>query len=318
MEYNTFLASLILQHPQNTPASPKMRLDTLHKIQDDANRHSHHLLDYNIYCSHLPLIFCYIHPLSMKQHDNDKLKSSWRHHSPPPSTENLLAEVYAFESFLQTDDESLQLDDATIPQAQRIMSNLNHGSFGEPYPSTLRLRQFYTGLCYRNPMVFHRQLIPPLMSRAKDAACTYLNIYDKARNGFCFTSISPALFHVLDAIQFQPGSVILTTDLLYHSLTDTLAHVCSKYQLQWIQVETPHGGDPEAIYQKWQDTIENIIANGQKIQLAIMDHISSKPTVLVSKTRPCLTQFPSLLEPLSYFFHLFVAVSRKSNVSTLS
>jgi hypothetical protein len=216
--------------------------------------------------------------------------SSWQHHLPPPSTESLLAEVYAFESFLQSDDESSKLDDAsndvTMPQAQRQrsinMSYLNHGSFGDPYPSTLRLRQFYTDLCYRNPMVFHRQLVPPLMKRARDMACNYLNISGTARNGFCFTSISPALFHVLEAIHFQPTCVILTTDLLYHSLKDTLAHLCSKYQLQWIQVETPHGGAPDAIYKNWNDTLEGVLADGQKIQLAIFDHISSKPTVLVS------------------------------------
>jgi selenocysteine lyase/cysteine desulfurase len=213
------------------------------------------------------------------------------HHPPPPSIEAMLSEVYAFESTLKNYDMQGSNDDR-----RPSMSYLNHGSFGDPYPSTLKLRQFYTDLCYRNPMVYHRSLVPILVQRSKARLCDYLDITDQ-QDGLAFAPISISLFNVLASVHFQRGDVILTTDTLYHSLVDAISHIVATKHLTWVKVETPLGCDPDKILGAFERTIAASHAN---IKLAILDHISSKPTILYPVQRICelcwLHNIPTLVD----------------------
>ena len=199
---------------------------------------------------------------------------SFAHHRAPPSIQSLLSEVYAFELSLKNDP-----DDQKQISERSSMSYLNHGSFGDPYPSTLKLRQFYTDLCYRNPMVYHRSLVPILVQRSKARLCDYLKIV-KQRDGVVFAPISSSLFQVLASVNLREGDVILTTDTIYHSLVDAISHLVAEKQLRWVKVETSIGSNSHEIFYNFQAAVKREVAAGNTIKLAVFDHISSKPTVL--------------------------------------
>jgi hypothetical protein len=216
---------------------------------------------------------------------------TWTHHPPPPSIDALLSEVLEFEASLLEDQQ---------PDPSPACSYLNHGGFGDPHPSVLKLRQYFTDICYRNPMVYHRSLVPKLVARAKARACDYLSISQK--QGFSFASITPSLFRVLDSVNFEEGDVVVTTDTIYHSLVDTISHFCKAKKLKWVQVNTPHGCDPERIFDEFKRVIQSAVAgsSAHRVKLAVLDHISSKPTILYPVDRMCELcrsfQIPTLVD----------------------
>jgi selenocysteine lyase/cysteine desulfurase len=188
-------------------------------------------------------------------------------HSKPPTVQSILGAYYEFEaSLFQDDNESDE-------QPQTTMAYLNHGGFGDPYPSTLRLREYITSLCYQQPMVYHRSLVPILCSRAKTRVCEYLKCNE---DGFAFIPVTAALFGVLHAIHFQPGDVIVTSDMIYHSLVDAISHLCHTKDLHWVVVPSPHGCDPANVFREF----ECVLREKCNVKLCVLDHISSKPTVM--------------------------------------
>jgi hypothetical protein len=240
---------------------------------------------------------------------------TWTHHPPPPSIDALLSEVLEFEASLLLEEEKQQPDASSAIACSYPYSYLNHGGFGDPHPSVLKLRQYFTDLCYRNnnknllnctPMVYHRSLVPKLAARAKARACGYLGIDSlQGRRGFSFTSITSALFRVLDSVKFEEGDIIVTTDTIYHSLVDTISHFCNTKKLKWVVVNTPHGCDPDSIFDEFKRVIqssvaESSISSNHRVKLAVLDHISSKPTILYPVDRMCdlcqSLQIPTLVD----------------------
>lgn len=205
----------------------------------------------------------------------------YQHHPKPPTIQSILDSYYEFEtSLLETEP-----DDDASPRMS--MSFLNHGGFGDPHPSTLKLREYLTSLCYQQPMVYHRSIVPVLYKRAKKRACDYLQISEESRDGFSFIAVTPAIFGVLAAVKFEEGDVIVTSDMIYHSLVDAVSHFSSVQKLKWIQVESPHGCDPDEIYTLFELVVRNEAANNGSVKLVVLDHISSKPTVMFPVNRIC-------------------------------
>jgi selenocysteine lyase/cysteine desulfurase len=210
----------------------------------------------------------------------------------PPSVDSLLQEYYQYEDSLLDSSTRHRIISFQEPNPHRsCVSYLNHAAMGDPYHSTLELRQYLTELCYRQPMVYHRSLIPSLVERAKRRACDYLQLSENVRDGFSFVSVTGALFSVLKSIHFQPGDIIVTSDMLYHSLVDTLLYLSHKHGLIWIPIETPAGAKLDDIYHEFEQCLKNQNqtsgSSNNKVKLVIVDHISSKPSVLFPVQRIC-------------------------------
>ena len=220
-------------------------------------------------------------------------------HPKPPTTQSELESYDAFETYLLENERlevpgSLCLTDIfswnkghkmlTADTHPIPMSYLNHGAFGDPYPSTLILRQYLTSLCYRQPMVYHRSIVPILHARAKKKVCDYLKIQNK--DDFSFIAVTPAIFGVVNAVNFEEGDVIVTSDMIYHSLVDAISHIVSVKKLHWVQVESPHGCDPEATYVEFERVL-HIESSLRTVRLVVFDHISSKPTVMFPVNKIC-------------------------------
>ena len=153
----------------------------------------------------------------------------------PPSAETLVKALIDFESSLNAaseDHSSAIIADADADadaDAEAIVHRslkafsyphtyLNHGADGCPSASVLSLRSFITRVCYAQPMVYHRSLVPILVNRAKEAACKYLKIQESleesqvesgvessaSKISFSFLpSVSQGLFAVLQSITWE-------------------------------------------------------------------------------------------------------------------
>ena len=258
---------------------------------------------------------------------------------PPPSIDSILEDYYQYESKLFEEETTTNNtnENGSGNESSRCKGRrgiyLNHGSFGDPYSTTLKLKHYITTtLCYEQPMVYHRELLPKLVQRSKQAVYDYLKLPNTTVSGegdngnndnksnnkdfeFNFTSVTNGLFSVLNAIQLDDGnddeeeeqkvdsrrcrekSIIITTDTLYHSIVDTMKYLNVKYpSLRWIQVKTDDIAHQDDIYKSFETTIYNALSFGdgsssnngkQVIKLVIVDHISSKPSIVFPIERIC-------------------------------
>lgn len=136
-------------------------------------------------------------------------------------------------------------------------------------------------------MVYHRSLVPALHARAKKRACDYLKISEESRDGFAFLPVTPALFGVLASVKFEEGDIIVTSDMIYHSLVDAISHMASVKKLRWIVVESPLGCDSQSMYSEFEKVLRMEISKSNVIKLVVFDHISSKPTVMFPVNELC-------------------------------
>ena len=178
-----------------------------------------------------------------------------RPHLRPPSVESLVEALLSYESSLvsapvshtaeqrantagcySTADDELALPhwSAALDTFRYSHTYLNRGADGCPSPSVFLLREFITRICYEQPMVYHRSIVPRLVKRAKNAVCKYLKIPTEnsspapvTKNSFSFLpSVSQGLFAVLQSITWQKvryAHVHVASPLLTH-LANTHTH----------------------------------------------------------------------------------------------
>lgn len=124
--------------------------------------------------------------------------------------------------------------------------------------------------------------MPALVARAKAAACKHLNVPDA--DSFSFMSVTAGLFGALGAVKLEEGDVIITTDVVYHSVMDTVKHLCAKHNVQHVCITAPTDVSSASILASFQTCVSAAAAStaaaGRRVKLAVFDHISSKPSIL--------------------------------------
>ena len=217
-------------------------------------------------------------------------------HPPPPSVSSFLDAFFTYESFLlsistsSADSFSSSSLDALIPSYPHTY--LNHGADGCPPLTAFLLRSYVTQLCYAQPMLYHRSLVPVLVSRARQACAAYLKIpfKEKDKSAFSFLpSVSQGLFAVLQSVDWCEGDVIVTSDVIYHSLKDAVQHLANLHRLDWIVVATPARPTPSTILSAFTSAIDSVLSTSTppKIKLCAFDHVSSKPSILFPASSIC-------------------------------
>ncbi|KAJ1457087.1 pyridoxal phosphate-dependent transferase [Pelagophyceae sp. CCMP2097] len=156
---------------------------------------------------------------------------------------------------------------------------LNHGGLGGPSRGVQRLRGFADEVANRQPMAWYRDAAPALMSRAKEVVCGYIGVSDLSRFQFV-QNVSVGLFAVLVALDLQPGDVLVTTSVRYHSVDDCTRHLCAKTGaiLHVVQVPLP-ATNHAAVAAIFASSLDAAALRG-KVRLAVFDHISSKPAII--------------------------------------
>ena len=196
--------------------------------------------------------------------------------------------VECVEAFQRAEAEALSRPNALEPLLERDSVFLNHGGLGGPPRAIIELRRVAERLCERQPMRWCRDDGPQLMARARAAVATYLGIADPTRLVFV-NNASAAIFAVLEALALAPGDVVVAGECVYHSVGDALRHLCARAGAVIEVVPLlPHGAtavsDEAELQDAWEAGVEaaarRAAAAGGRVKLAVLDHISSKPSVV--------------------------------------
>ena len=194
-------------------------------------------------------------------------------HPPPPSLTTTVAEYKELEASL--------LASPPISPAERRAgcSYLNSGAFGEPPGGCLELKTELMRLCYEQPMVYHRDIVPLLMREARGAACDLIGIPESLRSTFSFQPVTSAIFTVLLSFAWSPSDVVVTTDVVYHSVRDALMYLEAEKGIKWKVVKTAFGSTCEERGENLNSFLTSLVASGESVKLVVFDAVSSKPAL---------------------------------------
>lgn len=155
----------------------------------------------------------------------------------------------------------------------------NHGGLGGPTAAVLRLRRHAETIAERHPMAWHRDVAPVLVKRSRQAVCEFLGV-ESCNRLQLVPSVSTGLFAVMRAVSLKEGDVVVTTDVRYHSVEDTLVHLCAcaGATLHTVRVPMPPASYGE-VAEAWREGLVAAAGRG-RVQLAVIDWVSSKPSML--------------------------------------
>ena len=193
-------------------------------------------------------------------------------HPPPPLGEQMRRQHFA------------SLGGSTLLGLQPTEHYLNQGGTGMVHQAILQLQQLVAQLAEEQPMSYHREIGPVLMRRACEMVAAYLGA--SPENLSFVASASSGFYSVMQAMSLEPGDIILTSSLRYHSFDDDLQYLCeSKFGGQ-VEIRTVHLALPIAssseIVAAFTAAFDAAAVDGSlaRIRLAFFDHVSSKPAVL--------------------------------------
>lgn len=207
---------------------------------------------------------------------------------------------------------------------------MNNGGTGSVMEPVIQLREVAGRMGEEQPMRWHRDFVPPLLARCRREAGGYLGCAPDALT--LLPSVSTGFYLVLEALQVQPGDLLLTTSLCYHSFTDDLAHFTTATGTEVRVAEVPYPLEHTSqIVGAMAALLDGLRAAGElgKVKLAFFDHIASKPAILcpVHEIGRASTQLPTAscagpfavalsLNALVRFLHT-AALCRTAGVPTL-
>ncbi|GMH51537.1 hypothetical protein TrRE_jg6303 [Triparma retinervis] len=136
-----------------------------------------------------------------------------------------------------------------------------------------------TRLCYLQPMVYHRSVVPRLVEDSRRCACDLIGLEEGLRSTFSFVPVTSAIFQVLQAFDWKPGDVVVTTDVIYHSVKDALLYLQEEKGVVWKISETKFGSTCESRGSAFNSLVSSLVTSSSPVKLAILDAVSSKPTL---------------------------------------
>ena len=205
--------------------------------------------------------------------------------------------------------------DALAPLLSHDTVYLNHGGLGGPPRAILQLRRLAEDSCEQQPMQWCRTLAPALVAQSRAAVKDYLSMGD---GDLSFVgNASVALFSVLEAVHLAEGDMVVVTECVYHSIGDALRHMCSLAEASLHVIPLLPAGSGGVVRSEEQilaafvagldeaeRSMEGVVEKGRRvgeegggggttpgiqprIKLALIDHISSKPSLIFPVKAMC-------------------------------
>lgn len=197
---------------------------------------------------------------------------------PPPFGESMRREHYP------------GLGKAALLGVQPTEHYLNQGGTGMVHNVILQLQQLVSQIAEEQPMSYHREIAPTLMRRARETAAAYLGTAPESLS--FVASASSGFYCVMQAMSLEPGDIILTSSLRYHSFDEDLQYI-SERGSPAVEIRTVHLPLPitssDEIVSAFAAAFDAAAADGSlgRIRLAFFDHVSSKPAVLLPVKELC-------------------------------
>jgi len=153
--------------------------------------------------------------------------------------------------------------------------NFNHGSFGSTPRSVIEKQQEYVRMMEAYPDMWFRQQYRAIIEQVRAQMSAYVNA-DEAEL-VLVENASSGVNSVLRALNLQQGDTVITLSTAYSMVTNTLTYLTQREGINVIQVPITFPTSADAIIQAVKDSIPN----NHNIKLAVFDHISSAPSVLI-------------------------------------
>lgn len=177
------------------------------------------------------------------------------------------------------EQELLEAPDAhEFPWQATDCTFLNHGGCSGPCWAAMRLKQRVDEMSNRQPMEWHRDVAPALVSRARRGVADYLGAAEATVR--LVANVSVGIFSVLRACALRPGDVVVTTSVRYHSVQDALEDMCRRAgaTLRTVEVSLPAKSADELLA-GFERGLDEAMGSGP-VRLAVFDHVSSKPAIV--------------------------------------
>jgi selenocysteine lyase/cysteine desulfurase len=178
----------------------------------------------------------------------------------------------------------LQASALFFPHHKNDFIRLNNGSFGSPPASVLAQKRELETSWNAQPDGHYFYDLTPNLERSTEAVASFVNC---PRDNLCLVdnaTTSAVMVTQLVAREFslgecKSGDVILTHSFIYAAVAKILRHYLQHLGAEIVEVPLPFPvtSDDEVIdaYKRTLDTLQ-----GRRIRLAVLDHISSIPSIL--------------------------------------
>lgn len=170
----------------------------------------------------------------------------------------------------------------------QTVARINNGSFGSCPSSILALQSFYQNLFLRQPDYFYFNLLKPLIFQSRSAVKALVNADDVDEISLvdnATTASAIVLQHVSWAFsegRFCRGDAVVMLHYAYGAVKKSIEAYVTRSGGHIIEVHLPFPvRSNEEIIFEFRKALEKGKENGRKVRLAVIDHITSMPSVLI-------------------------------------
>lgn len=168
------------------------------------------------------------------------------------------------------------------------VARINNGSFGSCPSSILAVQSFYQHLFLRQPDDFYFNLLKPAILKSRTAIKDLINADDVDDISIVDNATTAAAI-VLQQIswafsegRFRRGDAVVMLHYAYGSVKKSIEAYVARAGGHVIEVGLPFPVRSDAeIIREFRNSIAEGKANGRKVRLAVIDHITSMPSVLI-------------------------------------
>ncbi|KAJ4783595.1 Pyridoxal phosphate (PLP)-dependent transferases superfamily protein [Rhynchospora pubera] len=171
------------------------------------------------------------------------------------------------------------------------MARLNNGSFGSCPASVLQAQAVYQRLFLAQPDKFYFDTLQPALERSRRALMPFIGLKDAesteevALVDNATTAAAIVLQHMAWQFtegSFQKGDVVLMLHYAYGAVTKSIHAYVARAGAQVIEVPLPFPlSSPNDIIREFRNSLRLGNSNGRRVRLAVIDHITSMPCVVV-------------------------------------
>lgn len=161
---------------------------------------------------------------------------------------------------------------------------LNHGAFGICPTPILKRRIEELEHVERQPMVYHMKYLPQTTESVKSIVAEFVGAEGPHHVSF-FQNASSGLLDIIENIPLSANSVVIFTNFTYHSVRDLIRYRCevSGATAVCVNIQLPIQTTHDVIHalQSTLEDISNHYSSQSEISFAVLDHITSKPALLL-------------------------------------
>lgn len=156
---------------------------------------------------------------------------------------------------------------------------LNHGSYGAMLRVVHEVRKFLTLRLESNPVAWMENECLPLLAEALRAMAAFINA--NPEDVAFVTNATGGVNAAVRSFPLEQGDAVLAFDIGYPACANTIDAVCRQHGAHLVRVTVPFPYSDDALC----DAVSAAVAAYPNLRLAVVDHITSMPAVVLPVER---------------------------------